>query len=373
MTEPGGLGRAVERSVLRHGRGHVGLVVGAVTSAGERAVVPVGRLRAPDGPTPRADSLFEIGSVTKVFTALLLAEAVTRGELALQTPLADVLPEVQVPTRDGVAITLEHLATHTAGLPRNPVPLPAALLAQWRARDGDPWEAVDRAGLLAALAGTTLRRTPGTGRIAYSNLGAGVLGHALVAAAGSRDFGELVRARVCGPLGMADTVLVPDRRQARARGRRPPSAPPAHRPLAGRRPARRRRAALHRHRRADLPAGPAAARTPVRSGRPSPSPTRSAARAGGSGSGWAGCGCRCSATTSCSGTTAAPAASAPSPGSCRPQAWARSRSPTTGTASTGSASTCSPRSPGSWRRSRPSGGRQEPAARSDPRRPGGTP
>ena len=235
MREPGGLERAVEHLATRHGHRHVGLVVGAVTSGGERFVVPVGRLRAPDGPTPRADSLFEIGSVTKVFTALLLAEAVTRGELALETPLADVLPEVQVPTRDGVAITLEHLATHSAGLPRNPVPLSTALLAQWRARSGDPWEAVDRAALLAALAGTTLRRTPGTGRFAYSNLGAGVLGHALVAAAGSRDFEELVRSRVCGPLGLADTVVVPDREQTEreAVGHRSRRRPTGHWRVAG--------------------------------------------------------------------------------------------------------------------------------------------
>jgi CubicO group peptidase (beta-lactamase class C family) len=123
------------------------------------------------------------------------------------------LPEVDVPIRDGVAITVEHLATHTAGLPNNPMPFWAALRAQWKARDGDPWEAIDRAALLTALGEARLRRTPGTGRIAYSNVGAGVLGHALVAAAGSPDYGALVQARICGPLGMADTVLLPDREQ----------------------------------------------------------------------------------------------------------------------------------------------------------------
>jgi CubicO group peptidase (beta-lactamase class C family) len=115
--DPGALQNAVERMAARAGQQHVGLVVGAVTSAGARSVVPVGRIRALDGPAPRADTLFEIGSVTKVFTALLLAEAVTRGELSLDTPVGDLLPEVDVPTRDGVAITVEHLATHTAGCP----------------------------------------------------------------------------------------------------------------------------------------------------------------------------------------------------------------------------------------------------------------
>ena len=213
MIDAGDLGKAVERVAAQHGQRHVGLVVGAVTS-GARSIVPVGRVRAPDGPAPRADSLFEIGSVTKVFTALLLAEAVTRGELSLDTPVGDLLPEVDVPTREGVVITVEHLATHTAGLPSNPMPLAAALRTQWKARDGDPWEAIDRAALMAALARTRVRRTPGTGRIVYSNMGAGVLGHALVAAAGCEDFGELVRSRVCEPLRMADTVLLPDPEQA---------------------------------------------------------------------------------------------------------------------------------------------------------------
>ncbi|SFP67512.1 CubicO group peptidase, beta-lactamase class C family [Geodermatophilus dictyosporus] len=214
MSDPEALDEAVERIAARHSKQHVGLVVGAVTSAGARSVVPVGRVRAPDGPTPHADTLFEIGSVTKVFTALLLAEAVTRGELSLDTPLSDLLPEVTVPTRDGAAITVEHLATHTAGLPNNPLPFSAAIRAQWKARDGDPWDTIDRAALLTALGEAKLRRTPGTGRIAYSNFGAGVLGHALVAATAARDFGELVRSRICEPLGMTDTVIIPDQEQA---------------------------------------------------------------------------------------------------------------------------------------------------------------
>ncbi len=207
--DAGTLEESVERIAGRYGTRHVGLVVGAVTSTGARFVVPVGRVRAPDGPAPRADTLFEIGSVTKVFTALLLAEAVTRGEVSLDTPVGDLLSEVQVPTRDGAAITVEHLATHTAGLPNNPMPLLHAIRAQWMARDGDPWEAIDRATLLTALGRVKLRRRPGTGQIAYSNFGAGVLGHALVAAANCGDFGDLVRTRICEPLAMADTVLLP--------------------------------------------------------------------------------------------------------------------------------------------------------------------
>lgn len=234
MTTPKALAAAVERVASRQGPKHVGLVVGAVTAGGARSVVPAGRLRAPDGPATRADTLFEIGSITKVFTALLLADAVTRGELALDTPVADLL-DIAVPTRDGVAIAVEHLATHTAGLPNNPMPFTAALRTAWMARDGDPWEATDRNALLNALTQTKLRQTPGTGRITYSNLGAGVLGHALVAVSPHHDFGELVRSRICEPLGMADTVLLPDTDQAQrqAAGHRRRRRPTGHWQVAG--------------------------------------------------------------------------------------------------------------------------------------------
>ena len=67
------------------------------------------------------DTLFEIGSVTKVFTALLLADAVQRGEVALTDPVAQYLPpNTKVPERGGKKITLQDLATHTSALPRLP-------------------------------------------------------------------------------------------------------------------------------------------------------------------------------------------------------------------------------------------------------------
>ena len=234
MTTPEALAAAVERVASRHSGKHVGLVLGAVTAGGASAVVPAGRLLAPDGPGAGADTLFEIGSVTKVFTTLLLADAVIRGEVALDTPVTDLL-DIAVPTRDGVAINVEHLATHTAGLPNNPMPFVAALRTAWLARDGDPWEAIDREALLEALSRTALRQTPGTGRITYSNLGAGVLGHALVAASPHHDFGDLVRSRICEPLEMADTVLLPDTDQIRrqATGHRRRHRPTGHWRVAG--------------------------------------------------------------------------------------------------------------------------------------------
>src|SRR5688572_17204855 len=95
-------------------RQSTGLVVGVIEPSASR-VVSYGK------PAVDGDTVFEIGSITKVFTALLLADMVERGEVALTDPVAKYLPEtVKVPERGGKKITLEHLATHTSGLPRLP-------------------------------------------------------------------------------------------------------------------------------------------------------------------------------------------------------------------------------------------------------------
>jgi len=175
-------------------RRHPGRVMGALQGpTGQRAVLGVGHEWLPDGPVPTSDTLFEIESITRVFTGLLLAIAVVRNEVTLDTPVNALLPgRDAVPSRDGVQITLEHLATHRSGLP----PSPVGLLTEGRAvlvQGTNPYQEWTPEGVLEALAATRLRRAPGSGRIVYSNLGAGLLGLALVAAAGAGSYGELVR------------------------------------------------------------------------------------------------------------------------------------------------------------------------------------
>src|SRR5580698_10560078 len=95
-----------------------GIVVG-LYEGGRTEVYGFGK--GPGNRPPDASTLFEIGSVTKVFTALMLADSVQRQEVALETNLADLLPPgVTVPTKDKRTITLGMLATHTSGLPRVP-------------------------------------------------------------------------------------------------------------------------------------------------------------------------------------------------------------------------------------------------------------
>ena len=112
--------RIVAERVDAH-RQATGVVVGVIEPAGRRILsygTPGRGIEQPLG----GDTVFEIGSVTKVFTSLLLADAVGRRELSLSDPIATYLPAgVGVPERGGKTIALQDLATHTSGLPRLPV------------------------------------------------------------------------------------------------------------------------------------------------------------------------------------------------------------------------------------------------------------
>jgi CubicO group peptidase (beta-lactamase class C family) len=153
------------------------------------------------------DAVFEIGSVTKVFTALTLARLTVAGTTDLDEPLADLLPPgAQVPSRDRIKITLRHLATHTSGLPR----LPTGMLLQALLHPAtpDPYAGCTTDRLLQSLARTRLGATPGR-RFRYSNFGAGLLGLALAHRAGT-DYETLIAREIGAPLGLTDTgVTVP--------------------------------------------------------------------------------------------------------------------------------------------------------------------
>jgi CubicO group peptidase (beta-lactamase class C family) len=175
-----------------------GIVVGMVEPDGTHRVLAFGD--GGEGARPlEARSVFEIGSVTKTFTGTVLADMVRRGEVALDDPVAKYLPDdVHVPAFNGRQITLLDLATHMSGLPRFPTdyvsPDPGNPYAHYEARD-----------LYASLEHYALSREPGTA-FEYSNLGMGLLGHALARAAGADDFQALVAERVLHPLGLTMTA-----------------------------------------------------------------------------------------------------------------------------------------------------------------------
>jgi serine-type D-Ala-D-Ala carboxypeptidase/endopeptidase len=99
----------------------VGMAVCVVTPNRKRFVA-CGRERLSDSRPVSPETVFEIGSITKVFTALLLANMVRRGEVGLDDPVSRHLPsDFKVPLRDSREMTLADLATHTSGLPRWPL------------------------------------------------------------------------------------------------------------------------------------------------------------------------------------------------------------------------------------------------------------
>lgn len=186
-------------------------VVGVLRPGGRSIVAYRGR-DAPHAIEPRGDTIFEIASLTKVFTALLLADAVTRGEVRLDDPLSRYVPPgVTVPGSPGRAITLVDLATHTSGLPLRPDNLNAAPDAP------NKYAGYTLEQLHAGLPEYRLAHAPGT-TFQYSNLAYALLGHALARHA-REPFPDLLRRRITAPLGLADTRFDDDPGTAARRAR----------------------------------------------------------------------------------------------------------------------------------------------------------
>lgn len=213
----------VERALGRGARRH-GAVVAGVLRGGEQLV----RGWSADGPPPDGDRLFEIGSITKVLTGVLLADMTLRGEVSLSDPLSRHLPDVRPAWRHREP-TLLDLATHRSGLPNVPRPMARGELRYALGLSPtDPWAGVTEQTYRGYVTRESPRRAPGR-KVRYSSLGVGLLGDALAARAGT-SYEELLTDRVLAPLGMNDTaVTVPPGSRDRllgghsARGRpRPP-------------------------------------------------------------------------------------------------------------------------------------------------------
>jgi CubicO group peptidase (beta-lactamase class C family) len=143
-----------------------------------------------------AETPVEIGSLTKIFTALLIAEAVRRNELELSSPIDEILFGARWP--GPASISVEELATHTSGLPRLGLPLRMLLRA-------DPYRNASRNDLMAYLQ-QKQPRSPAIRKFLYSNLGYAVLGLAVEKAA-SQPYAELLEERLCRPLCLKKTLI----------------------------------------------------------------------------------------------------------------------------------------------------------------------
>ena len=202
--------RLVDRALgswIDRGRA-VGVVAGLIRGD-ELAVKAFGSsgTARPLGP----DSLMEIGSITKTFTGLLLAEMSLRGEVGLEDPVAGHVP-FDLPAD----VTLLDLAMHTSGLPRSG----RILIRQSFRNRREPFVAFTEDDLRATAAAARIRRARGT-KMRYSNIGFGLLGN-ILSRVGGRPYGDLLTDRISRPLGLVDTGAEVDegRLERLARGHR---------------------------------------------------------------------------------------------------------------------------------------------------------
>jgi D-alanyl-D-alanine-carboxypeptidase/D-alanyl-D-alanine-endopeptidase len=146
----------------------------------------------------KEDSIFEVGSISKTFTGLILAQLVEQHKVKLDDPLRELLPPGTVTKPDGVEITLLDLATQHSGLPRLPDNM----------RPADPQDpyADYRPANLYAFVGSHGVKKPADAGFLYSNLGVGLLGQALANRA-EMTYPELLKAQITGPLNLNDTVV----------------------------------------------------------------------------------------------------------------------------------------------------------------------
>ncbi|SPE61059.1 hypothetical protein SBV1_60018 [Verrucomicrobia bacterium] len=190
--------KTVLRDAIEGDKLGVGLVVGMIDAQGSR-LVSYGKRDDLAGQPVDGNTVFELGTLTKLFTGLLLADMVERGQMKLDDPVQQYLPpSVRMPTHRGKAITLLHLATDTSGLPQDPENLTPR---SWR----NPYADYTVEKLYAFLSHHKLPRDPGAEK-EESNVGKALLAHVIALRAGT-NYETLLRDRICRPLGMNDTCL----------------------------------------------------------------------------------------------------------------------------------------------------------------------
>ena len=186
----------------------VGAVVGIIDRNQQRRIYTYGSKSLTENEPPDANTVFDIGSITKTFTCILLADMVLQGRMDLDDPVTNYLPSDQVilPSLNGSEITFYHLATHMSGLPRtphvagSPYPRPDNFVSN------NPYSVYTTEDVYDYLTNyCVLVFEPGT-YWGYSNTGAGLLGHTLGLIDGS-SFESLLTRKIFDVLGMDNSSV----------------------------------------------------------------------------------------------------------------------------------------------------------------------
>ncbi|MCB0667311.1 MAG: beta-lactamase family protein [Saprospiraceae bacterium] len=157
---------------------------------------------------PTAESIYEIGSITKTFTTTMLAQMVEEGKLSLDGNIVDFLPANLVEWPEDRKISFLDLATHHSGLPR----IPDNLKASYAENPGNPYAAYQEEELLDFLR-QYVPEEPRKRQVSYSNLGMGLLGYLLVKIDGQPDYESMVSRRIFEPLHMEMSFIEYDKQQ----------------------------------------------------------------------------------------------------------------------------------------------------------------
>ena len=174
----------------------VGLAIGVISNGGQPQTFAYGEVLKRSGQMPSLTTLFQIGSITKTFTGVLLALLAERGIVRLDDPLQKYVPQgIQVPSDNGRQILLVHLATHKSGLPRNTPMKPR----QYELSLDDMYKLLKEA---------KLGSEPGQ-QYLYSSWASALLAEALVRVAKAEDYQALLEREVLSKLGMGETTIRP--------------------------------------------------------------------------------------------------------------------------------------------------------------------
>ncbi|HOX57240.1 MAG TPA: serine hydrolase domain-containing protein [Candidatus Paceibacterota bacterium] len=182
----------------------IGLAAAVVTPSGA-TIMTFGRPSLSADARTSADTLFELGSITKTFTGLTLARQIEHGNVRLDQPIRELLPPGADLPEEAREVTLRHLTSHSSGFPRMPDDWSPVSSLGMLVFGSDPYAGYRAADLLADVRSVRLQSAPGT-KACYSNFGMALLGYLLATNASSR-YETLVKREVCLPLGLGDTTV----------------------------------------------------------------------------------------------------------------------------------------------------------------------